>query len=284
MSQVYSDQSSPLLVRSLTEADQNVFMQLCAQDYWRYLTPRLNIEAHGYSGSLVRGWGAFHGEGRQAKLAGIMLRYGNTAILADADGLTAHAFAAVIDAEDGIAGVRGTYDVVRAVRGLLRRYAPTGIESSIFMCLQQQPDCAAQTLALARKAAPQDLDLLAELYAGAWSMYRSRANVANKLKETRVFVVEEPAIGRQPRRIASCALLNVEGSDAGLIGGVYTMGAARGRGYASACTAALSLDLQRDGKYPCLFYENPAAGRIYQRIGFEAVGQWAVLYLDRNRK
>ena len=72
----------------------------------------------------------------------------------------------------------------------------------------------------------------------------------------------------------------MEGTDAGLIGGVFTAASARGRGYASACTAALSLDLQRDGKLPCLFYENPAAGRVYRRLGFEEAGQWAVLYLN----
>jgi RimJ/RimL family protein N-acetyltransferase len=276
------DRPSPLLIRPLTEADGGAFGQLCAQDHWRYLTPRLNVEAHGLHGSVVRGWGAFRRE--DGEMAGVMLRYGNTAIIADANGATADGFAAVIDAEAGIAGVRGTIEVVRAIRRLLRRYASTGIENSVFMRLVGAPRCAPQTLALARRAGPEDLDLLAELYAGAWSMYRSRSNVASKLQETRVFVVEEPATGRRPRRIASCALLNVEGSDAGLIGGVYTLGAVRGRGYAAACTAALSLDLQRDGKYPCLFYENPVAGRVYERLGFEAMGQWAVLYLDANRK
>jgi uncharacterized protein len=281
-SEMNSDRMSPLLIRPLTDEDGDAFARLCAQDYWRYLTLRLNVEAHGLHGPIVRGWGAFW-EG-SPELAGVMLRYGNTAILADADGATASGFATVIDEEEGIAGVRGTLDVVRAVRRLLRRYAPTGIENSVFMRLACAPYCPSQTLARSRKAGPEDLDLLAELYAGAWSMYRSRSNVAAKLRESRVFVVEEPAAGRQPHRIASCALLNVEGIDAGLIGGVYTLNAARGRGYAAACTAALSLDLLREGKVPCLFYENPVAGRVYERLGFEVMGQWAVLYLDTNRK
>lgn len=111
-------------------------------------------------------------------------------------------------------------------------------------------------------------------------MYRSRSNVAAKLAETRVFVTEEPALGKRSRRIASCALLNVEGSNAGLIGGVYTLPSARGKGYGSACTALLAADLQRDGKLPCLFYENPIAGKVYRRLGFEDASRWAVLYLS----
>jgi predicted GNAT family acetyltransferase len=168
---------------------------------------------------------------------------------------------------------------VRKVRGALQRYRSTGMELSTFLCLDSPPNCPPETLALARPATLADLDLLAELYAGAWSMYRSRASVANKLAQTRVFVVEEAAREREPRRIASCALLNIEGPDAGLIGGVFTRPASRGRGYAAACTAAISRDLQRDGKMPCLFYENPAAGRVYRRLGFEERAQWAVLYI-----
>ena len=125
----------------------------------------------------------------------------------------------------------------------------------------------------------RDIEMLARLYQDAGAMYRSRANVAAKLAESRVFVVEEPALGRRPARIASCALLSPEGSDAGLIGGVYTMPAARNKGYAAACVSALAEDIQRDSKLPVLFYENPVAGSLYRRLGFEECGRWGVLYL-----
>jgi len=113
-------------------------------------------------------------------------------------------------------------------------------------------------------------------------MYRSRANVAEKLADSRVFVIEEPEIGRRAARICSCALLAPEGADAGLIAGVYTIHAARGRGYAAAVVGAISIDLQRDNKLPVLFYENPTAGRVYSRLGFEPCDDWGVLYLTRR--
>ena len=179
-----------MIVRPLTDADAAAFTTLCAQDSWRYLTPRLNIEAHGYNGPIVQTWGAFRAAVAGAGLAGVMLRYGNTAILADADGATAEVFAPVIDGLDGLAGVRGSIEAVRAIRGLLSRYAPTGMEHSTFMGLSMPPQCPAHVPALARRARPGDLDLLAELYSNAYAMHRSRANVAAKLTQTRVFVVE----------------------------------------------------------------------------------------------
>ncbi len=273
MSEVFT----PLVARPLDTGDAAAFAQLCAGDPFRYLTPRLNLEVFGYTSQAVRAWGAF--APGETEMAGVMLRYSNTAILADADGATAEAFAPIIDGEQGLAGVRGSIEAVHKLRGRLRRYSPTGMEISIFMTLHAPPVCPQDLLSRARRAYPEDLHLLAALYADAWTMYRSRNNVASKLAETRVFVVEEPADERDSRRIVSCALLNVEGSDAALIGGVFTLPAARGRGYAAACTAALSIDLQRDGKLPCLFYENPVAGRVYRRLGFVEREQWGVLYI-----
>jgi predicted GNAT family acetyltransferase len=271
-----------LIARPLTAADAPDFARLCARDPCRMLTPRLNIEAHGFDGPVVHAWGAFAADG--AEMVGLMLRFSNTVIPVDRDGECAAVFAPIIDTEPGLAGMRGTSELVADLQALLRRYQATDWEDSFHLRLLHPPHCAPETLTLARRARPEDLDRLAALYAEAGSMYRSRANVAAKLDTTRVFVAEEPATLRRPARIVSCALLNVEGHDAGLIGGVYTHPQARGRGYAAACTARLSLDLLNDGKMPCLFYENPVAGRVYRRLGFEDAGRWAVLYLTPVRE
>ena len=53
---------------------------------------------------------------------------------------------------------------------------------------------------------------------------------------------------------------------------------ARGRGYASAVVSALCRDNFAAGRqFLCLFYDNPAAGRIYHRIGFRDVGVYTIL-------
>jgi uncharacterized protein len=266
-----------MAVRPLSESDTPAFRAMCERLPMRTLTPRLNIEAHGFQGSMVRSWGAFNPAGDE--LTGLLLRCGNTSVAVDRDGGCAAAFARLIDSERNIAGVRGSHAIVEGIQGLLRRYVSTDWENSYFLVLRTPPAVEPDVRALARRATATDVALLTELYSGAGAMYRSRSNVAAKLAETRVFVVEEPPLGKRPTRIASCALLNVEGSDAGLIGGVYTLPSARGKGYAAACTSLLAADLQRDGKMPCLFYENPTAGKVYRRLGFEDASRWAVLYL-----
>jgi predicted GNAT family acetyltransferase len=58
------------------------------------------------------------------------------------------------------------------------------------------------------------------------------------------------------------------------IGPVYTPPDYRGRGYASACTAALSQQMLYAGYQYCFLYtdlSNPTSNRIYQNIGYELV-------------
>ena len=58
------------------------------------------------------------------------------------------------------------------------------------------------------------------------------------------------------------------------VGPVYTPPEHRGRGYATACVAELSRLLLERGRRFCMLYTdlgNPAANRIYRRIGYEPV-------------
>jgi predicted GNAT family acetyltransferase len=267
-------------VRRLSEADAPAVAELYHRYPLRMLTLRMHLEAYGYNSDSLLVWGAFTSD--EARLEAIVFRLNNTFILADGDGSRAADLAGLIDSEQHVAGVRGTVETVTGVQSSLQRHTSTNWEISTCLRLMKPPVIDPEALALVRRATSDDIDMLAEHYAGAAQMYRSRSNVASRLQTSRVFVAVQPPDIAGPGRIVSSALLNVEGADAGLIGGVFTQPAARGQGYAAACTAALSLDLQRDGKTPVLFYENPVAGRVYRRLGFEECGKWALLYLAPN--
>ena len=58
------------------------------------------------------------------------------------------------------------------------------------------------------------------------------------------------------------------------VNAVYTPPGLRGRGYASACVAALSQKLLDEGRRYCFLFTdlaNPTSNRIYQAVGYEAV-------------
>lgn len=241
---------------------------------------RLNQETYGFHSERVQTWGAF--ADRSGEIEGVLIRFRGTMIAIDSDGGCASAFAAEIDSQTDITGLRGPLEAMLGIQAALRRYAVTHFEESHYMRLTRPVCLPADQIERARQARSDDLDALARLYAGAGLMYRSRANIVEKLAESPVFVAESPSAAGTPARIVSCALLNLEGEEAGLIGGVYTDPSARGKGYATACTAALAHHLLEADRMPCLFYENSAAGRIYRSLGFEEAGRWAVLYVARN--
>lgn len=63
-----------------------------------------------------------------------------------------------------------------------------------------------------------------------------------------------------------------------MITGVATLKEYRGKGLATETVTALCREAFGEGKkFLCLFYDNPAAGRIYNRIGFRETGQYAML-------
>ena len=67
---------------------------------------------------------------------------------------------------------------------------------------------------------------------------------------------------RDAGKIVSCASATAETSNSVMVIGVCTHPDFRGKGYASFCTAKLSYDMLKTAKRPCLFYDNPAAGKF----------------------
>ena len=61
------------------------------------------------------------------------------------------------------------------------------------------------------------------------------------------------------------------------IGPVYTPSEYRGKGYATACVAALSQQLLDQGCHSCFLFTdlaNPTSNHIYQKIGYQPVTDW----------
>ncbi len=50
----------------------------------------------------------------------------------------------------------------------------------------------------------------------------------------------------------------------------------RGKGYASLILQIMIQDFIKEGRTLCLFYNNPAAGRIYKQLGFKDIGMWTM--------
>jgi predicted GNAT family acetyltransferase len=104
-------------------------------------------------------------------------------------------------------------------------------------------------------------------------MRRDADSIRRCIEHNRIYITEVDG------QVVSAALTNVETKDLAMIGGVFTPEPLRNKGYASAAMSALCTSLISDGRQPCLFYDNPAAGTIYRRLGFAEIGPWRLAFL-----
>ncbi|HET7657708.1 MAG TPA: GNAT family N-acetyltransferase [Bacillales bacterium] len=74
--------------------------------------------------------------------------------------------------------------------------------------------------------------------------------------------------------VVACASTTAENNYSAMVVGGATQNAFRRKGYASICMSALCHEVLQEGKTLCLFYDNPHAGNIYKRLGFQDIGMW----------
>jgi len=134
-----------------------------------------------------------------------------------------------------------------------------------------------------RLASENDLDLVArwigEFAAEALpggDMAKSRESAAFRIAQRNVYLWENV----QPVSMAATTRPTTNGIGISL---VYTPPELRGKGYASACVAALSQRLLDSGcKFCCLFTDrsNPTSNHIYQSIGYTPVADFNDFVFD----
>ncbi|BES64294.1 GNAT family N-acetyltransferase [Gottschalkiaceae bacterium SANA] len=78
-------------------------------------------------------------------------------------------------------------------------------------------------------------------------------------------------------KVVAGAATTAENSQSAMVVAVCTDPAYRKHGYASACVTKLAKDYVVLGKRLYLFYDNPNAGRIYNRIGFHEIGKYTMI-------
>ena len=125
-----------------------------------------------------------------------------------------------------------------------------------------------------RRASIEDAGQLLDLLNSIEEFYvtdEESFNESLKKGTTRRYVVEKDG------KIVSTAASTAETSDLAMIIGVATLKEYRNQGLASCVVSKLCSDLLSEGKTPCLFYDNPKAGKIYQRLGFREIGTWKMI-------
>lgn len=252
-------------VRLLTPEDRPQLEETLRQDQYYNLFLLGNLENRGMRDPDLQYWGHFKGN----RLAGVLMRYRRQYWgLYEAGGADLAAFGRIIH-EHGITGLTGRDSLVDGLLQVLP-IQPAKVYTQYYCRLKNLiGPPGVDSGVVARRAREDDVPALEALYSTAGDLRRTADQLRQSIARWgRIYVTEDGG------RIVSAAISTAETRTMAMVVGVFTPEQNRGRGYATTCVAGLCRELLSEGREPCLFYHNPAAGSIYRRLGFEDIGGW----------
>jgi predicted GNAT family acetyltransferase len=264
------------MIRKLVETDRSTAVALLAESPQMNLYPLGNMEALGFNNEVCEFLGDF-ADGTGA-LRGVLNRYMNGWTIWGSRDADWSALAHAIDTHPIVAArLQDNPGGIDSILPFLRRYRASTVSIEELMSLAPEDfrDVTPPQGVTIRRASMADLPRLIELYRNAGHMRRTPAQIENPLRSRRIWLAE---IGQV---IPAAALTNAETRDLAMIGGVYTDPAYRNQGLSSAVCSALARELLEERKMPVLYWETPAAGAVYRKLGFRPVGNWRSIRLER---
>lgn len=138
-----------------------------------------------------------------------------------------------------------------------------------------------------RPAGPEDIERVAQLRAG----FRREALGASRPPGGELAEAEQLCASGDTRLlldgdVVGMAIVNARCRRAVQIGGVYVPPELRGRGYGRAVVAAALSEERRGGALRAVLFtarSNAAARRAYIALGFRAVGQYTLAFIEEDR-
>ena len=265
-----------MTVRRLTNQDRPALHALLREAPAQNLYLLGNLETLGFDHELCEFWGDWDAQG---VLRAVLNRYMTGWSCYGRAPADWAALAQVLDAHSQVERLQDNPGGVPSLLPYLHVYRAAQVHVEELMALDAaafRPQATPPGLHI-RRATEADLPDLIAFYADAGHMTRRAAAVARPLRDTRLWLAEENG------DIVAAALTNAETADLAMIGGVYTPPAQRGRGLSQAVCSALCADLLRAQKQPVLYWDTPAAGAVYRKLGFHAVGEWRSVWLEKRQ-
>lgn len=262
------------MIRTLTEQDRAAAQALLAEAPALNLYLLGNMEALGFDHALCEYWGDWDDSGRLRAVLNRYMRgwacYGRA--YADWPALAA----TMENYPETAERLQDNPGGIPSFLPYLQRYHAGAVHVEELMLLEPEqfrPQPVPPGV-IVRRGTLADRAALIAFYADAGHMTRRPAAVERPLRATRLWLAEDEGT------VVAAALTNAETQDLAMIGGVYTPPTQRGRGLSQAVCSALCQELLRARKTPVLYWDTPAAGAVYRKLGFQPVGKWRSVWLE----
>ncbi|WP_134703434.1 GNAT family N-acetyltransferase [Ammoniphilus sp. YIM 78166] len=260
------------MIRKLFEQDREPLLSYLGEEASFNLFIIGDIENFGFEQEFQELWGQFN---EQGELQAVLLRYYNSYLPYTKGNFDVEAFSQIILGNEEAEMLSGKLEVLNQFSSSLS----FSNRKQLFFAELTEP----QSLQSVSESAPiqqatiENCDRVFQLQESIEEFNLSQTARAS-FRQTigsgtgRTYFYEEEG------QVLSSASTTAENSFSAMIVGVCTLTQARNRGLASLCLNKLCHDLLSEGKTLCLFYDNPLAGAIYKRLGFQDIGHWGMFY------
>lgn len=267
------------MIRKLTNEDLETTLALVHKKPAENLFIIGDIEAYGMESDIQDLWGQFEGD----QLKAILLRYDQNYIPYSEGNYDVEGFAKIINGNQGQIEISGLQHLVAPLKKWIDRGIRRDSETYYAKCTELTVPTSDLDFSNVTYLQPSEyeeniemLKSIPEFSTGTFSIEgRERAE---KYKTGRTYFIRD-----EHGVMVSSASTTAENSQSAMIVGVGTRPGYGKKGYATHCMLKLCRDLLAEGKSICLFYDNPAAGRIYKRIGFEDIGFWTMVRYEEGK-
>lgn len=260
------------MIRKLSENDRAEVLQYLSEEPAINLFIIGDIENFGFEKDFQELWGSFNNEG---KIQGVLLRYHESFIpYYKTSNLDVAGFKEIINKCEGKKIISGKDSIVEDFKDIVKGAK----EKSTFFCeLKSKENLIKEygnTLTAKGSDAKKIYELLDTIEEFNATDTNSVERIENKIrtKAGRVYFMKNEA-----GKAITVAQTTAENKYSAMVVSVATRKEYRRRGLMGQCLSKLCSDLLDEDKTLCLFYDNPEAGKVYHRIGFETIGKWKML-------
>lgn len=257
------------MIRRLNKSDHEVCFNLLKTKSAENLFIIGDIEAYGYEQEFQKIWGEFNEKG---ELIAVLLKYEENYIPFALELFNAKGFAEIMSNDPDFKMMSGLKEITEKIEPHVSIQNKRKRQTYYAKCTNLKTTDKVDFSSV-QQAVPQDAEALVELLNSIPEFSDSTITVERKrrgLKDgtSRSFYIMED------EKMVSTASTTAENSLSAMVVGVATLENYKKKGLATKCMLKLCNQLLLEGKELCLFYDNPEAGVIYKRIGFEDIGFW----------
>lgn len=258
------------MIRRLNNNDHDACLRLLKTRPAENLFIIGDIEVYGYEQGFQKLWGEFNDKG---ELIAVLLKFEENYIPFAIEDFNARAFADIIVSDPAFKMMSGLKEITEKIELFLNIPYIMKRQTFYAKCTKLSMDTKNIELSKVRQALPDDAPALVKFLSSIPEFNHSIMTVERKIRElkdgsSRSFFIADDD------KIVSTASTAAENSMSAMVVGVATSENYKKKGYATMCMLKLCSELLSEGKELCLFYDNPEAGAIYKRIGFEDIGFW----------